>query len=269
MSNIKMADFIGQSTAHRQSPATTSYEKVLRVFADPKTFNRQILKESTFADWRQSVLQVRDSLRSNIGQGINPDLKLELQAAQRKEQEIVVKQSYLDIMSKMKDNFAKEGQSLLTDIKGKKFPMYSARQKTVDPLGITNTSKLPDMTARLVGAQELALAQNVPLKYIDGSMLKNFADTGRYDLVSGLIERAALNQKELQGKNYQEIYEFGLEYYDKLGIQEDRTLYRTVRSTEKNLIVPVSTTMDWDSMRIVMAEGTVMADIANDNLLEV
>lgn len=268
MPNIKLSDLVGHSTGlDKPAPTVDNMTKVLNVFQNPSTLNRDVFKNTNFSDWRQSVLQVRDYYKSNIGQNIDPNLKLEIQTQMRRDQEIAARQQYLDTVAKVKDRVASERQGLLNDIKAKKFPLYSAKQKT-ESGGFTTVSRLPDMAARAAGASELLVASQTPLKYISGALLENYAAAGRTDLVSALVERSMMNQGELQGKQFQEIYQFGLEYYERLGVQPDRQLYKQVRGIEKHLLPHVSSTMDFDNMRVVMAETAYQSELNNDNLLE-
>jgi hypothetical protein len=267
--NVNLRDLMGHTdTLKNPEPTIDNMSRILNAIQSPTTLNREVFKGTNFSDWRQSVIRVRDHYQSTVGQNVDSNLKLEIQSQMRRDQELAARQSYLDVLSTVSEKIASERRSLLTEIKAKKFPLYSARAKTINSMGIVTIHPSPDMQARTAGASELLIASQTPLKYITGILLENFAAAGRIDLVSALIERAMLNQGELQGRQYQDIYNVGLEHYDQLGVQPDRQLYKQVRGIERHLLPTVSTSMDWDSMRVMTAGQAYQEELRNDNLLE-
>lgn len=267
MTNITMVDFLKAhpSGGINQSVENPGFTKVLKAFDNPTTLNKSTFAESTFSDWAGSVLRIKDYYQSEVP-ALDPksEYKLEVQTAAIQAAKVAANQKYADTVGRMKERVAQEKQALRTSIVEKKYPLYSARQKS--QLGnITTVSNLPDMQARAIGAQEMTMAASIPLKHISRRLLENYAAQGRIDLTSALIERAALNMNELKLENYQEVYSYAHEFYDKIGITEDRQVLKKIEAIEKFVIEPAATSNEG---KIAYSEPAFAAEIAKDNLLE-
>ncbi len=91
---------------------------------------------------------------------------------------------------------------------------------------ILRYKKLKNNRQSLIGATELNLAANTPLKYITPQLLENYWLAGRIDLVSALVERFALNRMEFKVDETIKLQEFGLKYYESIGVQSSRQILR-------------------------------------------
>ena len=268
--NVKLADLVGHKPSF-YNPALTTAEsigKLLDVFQNPAKLNKDVFKATTFGDWRQTVVRFRDDCKSQINQGLE-ELKAthrqEVIDAMRRDREGSAKQQYIDKLGKVREKMVVEQQGILTTVKEKKFPLQHARVKT-EAGCFVSVGRLPDMNARAAAATELAIAASTPLKYINAQLLENYASAGRTDLVSALIERSALNTGEV--KDFPDVYAFAQEFYQTIKVAEDRQLYKQIGGIEKYLIAPVSQTMDFDGMRIIVSENIYQHELNTDNLLE-
>lgn len=165
-------------------------------------------------------------------------------------------------------------EDLLRQIKSQKFPMSNAVVKLDNGLYKTVT-KNPDYTGRLVGAQELAIAVHTPLKHITAQMLNNYWLAGRLDLVSALIERAALNYREFKIDQWNEIKDFALRYYAALNIQSLRQILRYLNSFlsvvafNKTIIAQFQTVSTLEgALKIKMMQDDFTKSLNDDDLLE-
>lgn len=244
--------------------AMQRHDAVRKAIDFPQSINRKLLSETTMYDWMGAVDAFKSELKGTIKQR-NPNTTygryLNKEEKQQQDFEIAeynrtkeaAEQTFSNKVSVVKATVAAERQVLLTEIKAKKYPAYSSK----------------DSSQRVVGAAEMQIAANTPLKYINSTLLQNYAAAGRTDLVSALIEKAAMNSGELQGKNYSEVYQFAQSYYDSIGVNEDRTLYRQLKAVENHIMTPALNGANCDSMKLILAEGNAVSEINTDNLLEI
>lgn len=95
------------------------------------------------------------------------------------------------------------------------------------------------------------------------------------ELVSGLIERIALNVRELKNDDWAKIQSFGLEFYEAINVQGQRQILRYLNSyilaaqLNKEIAKSVSSaTLAEYAMWIKLAENDFAKDAGWDNLLE-
>ena len=271
-----------QARLDEQLRVKTSQEQILKLydhFQNPKAPPLTVaeLSQMTFSDFMSTFNLFSKNLQNAIGTGVNQDLKSEVQQQMIAEQQAQAKQTYAAGIDIVQQELLNYKQDLIRDIKSKKFPAYNGT--TYNPVTM---KKSPDPAGRAIGVAELAIAQSTPLKHVNSSMLTNFWQAGRIDLVSALIERAALNLQEFTGSVADDIKAFALKFYTSIGVQSSRQTLRYLNAFIKIAELYQSNAQamaiggkDFNNsvamqgyLKVGMLEADFKKSIADDNLLD-
>ena len=191
--------------------------------SNPKSAPLQlnVISQLNLGNWLDAFTQLKSQLKGSVGVNINTDLKQELIDKQLTSEKQIAQATYETSINKIENELQSYKQDLIRQIKVLKYPAYHGMVKEYF-LNTVTTTVTPDNTSKAIGATEMLQASQIPLKYINSELLRTFWQSTRIDLVSALLERYALNQKEFSIDMSMKLQEFGVEFYEGIGVQSLR-----------------------------------------------
>jgi len=249
-------------------------DKVIDLINNPQNINPEAVGQTDFTAWADGIDAYRNAYKKEINRiprMVNPDLKEEVRQKAIQQESANLRQGFEQRMINVRQKFESQEQSLLNDIKSKKFPAYTAKAKTYDDTGtgrtIITVHDRPDVEMKLVGAAELQQAAQTPVKNINVQMLQSYLSAGRTDLVSALCERAAQNMVHLRPEDRVQVEDFIKRYYDHIGISDKRKALRKIQALRANVINSTGH-FNYDTVRVHLAHRRYLEALNFENFLE-
>ena len=249
-------------------------DKVIDLINNPQNINPEAVGQTDFTAWADGIDAYRNAYKKEINRiprMVNPDLKEEVRQKAIQQESANLRQGFEQRMINVRQKFESQEQSLLNDIKSKKFPAYTAKAKTYDDTGtgrtIITVHDHPDVEMRLVGAAELQQAAQTPVKNINVQMLESYLASGRIDLVSALCERAAMNMPHLNSTERVEVENFIKAYYNHIGVSQPRQVLRQIQALKHHVLISTSQ-FDYDTVKVHLAHQRYNEAMTSENYLE-
>ena len=237
------------SPVKKRSSDLATIQSIQNMLSNPTSVSyttiASILATANLDEYLTASRNYAQYLDSQIGKGINTELKQEFQDELMNKQRVTRFQEWSQNIKTVYDMLVPLKLDTLKAVKAAKFPLWNSVTQSRNALNlkiITVTSD-PNLEAKSIGAQEIEAASHVPLKYINTKMLQNALLADRIDYVSALLERVGLNRKEFKTDEWKDLVTFGLRVYDSLGITERREFLKFLDVLIKVIKIQLDTSL--------------------------